>query len=151
MNNGWIHERMGLIGTIDPQTVSNSEVFTDVIDMSKYQKVMAVFMLGNMPAETIVARCVTCDSGGTNAAAFKTASTLSAHASNNDNDQIIIELDGDELAEGGSNAERYVKFGLVTGGSTGGPAACAVFGEVKQPPATNHDLSSIVEIEVDQD
>lgn len=149
--NGWIHERMGLIGTIDPQTVSNSEVFSDVVDMKKYQRVLCIFLCGNMPAETIVARCVTCDSSGTNAAAFKTAATLSAHATTNDNSQILIELDGDELAEGGTNAEQYVKFGLVTGGSTGGPCAAVVLGEVKQPPATNHDLSTIKEIEIDQD
>lgn len=145
------YERAAVIGTIDPQTVSDTEVFSDVIDMKKFHQVMGVFMLGNMAAETIVARCVTCDSAGNNAAALKTASTLTAHATNNDNDQIIISVRGEDLP-GTSNADRYVKFGLVTGGSTGGPAAAVVLGmDPKHGPAEQHDLASVLEIEIDND
>ena len=144
-----LYENMPLIATIDPATVSNTEVFTDVVDMSKYHRVKFTFLLGNMASETITARVVTCDSAGNNAAAFKTATQLAASATANDNDQIIIEVDGDDLAEGASNADRYVKGGLVTGGASGGPACCVVHGEPKQAPGTN--LASVVEIEIDKD
>ncbi len=145
------YEKAAVIGTIDPQTVSNTEKFSDVIDMKDFHQVLCIFMLGNMAAENIVARCVTCDSSGSNAAALKTADTLSAHATNNDNKQIVISVRGEDLP-GTSNANRYVKFGLVTGGSTGGPASAIVLGiDPKHGPAEKHDLATVVEIEIDSD
>ena len=145
------YEKAAVIGTIDPQTVSDTEVFSDVIDMNKFHQVMGVFCVGDMPAEDIVARCVTCDSSGSNAAALKTATTLSGHATNNDNKQIVISVRGEDLP-GTSNADRYVKFGLVTGGSTGGPASCVVLGlDPKYGPGDTHDLATVVEIEIDND
>lgn len=142
--NGALYETFILVGTIDPQTVSNTEVFTDVINMANYQKALFIFALGDMASETIQARVVTCDSAGNNAAAFKTATELAASATANDNDQILIEVDGNDLAEGGTNAEQYVKGGLVTGGATGGPASCMVFAMPKNRPGS--DLASVVEI-----
>lgn len=145
------YERAAVVGTIDPQTVSDTEVFSDVVDMSKFHQVLAVFQTGDMPAETIIARCVTCDSAGSNAAALKTCDTLTAHATNNDNKQIIISVRGEDLP-GTSNADRYVKFGLVTGGSTGGPCNAVVLGmDPKHGPANQHDLATVVEIEIDSD
>lgn len=151
MIQGKMYENFALCATIDSQTVSDTAVTSDVIDMSKWHKIMAVFMLGNMAAETIDCAIYTCDSGGTNGAAFMSATQLAAHATNNDNHQIIIEVDGDQLAEGGTNADRYVMARMITGGSTGGPASCAVFGIPKNGPGTNDDLSTISEIVTDAD
>ena len=145
------YEMAGVIGTIDPQTVVDTEVFSDVIDMQDFHQVMCVFALGNMAAETIIARCVTCDSSGNNIAALKTASTLSAHATDNDNKQIIIAVRGEDLP-GTTNANRYIKFGVITGGSVGGPIGAVALGlEAKHGPANQHDLASVVEIEIDND
>lgn len=144
--NSLMTERAPLIATIDPQTVTTDEVFSDVVDMSKYSRVRATFMGGNMASDgTMVCRCVTCDSAGNNAAAFKTASTVTAGT---DNSQVEIEVTGDDLAEGGANANRYVKFGIVSAGS-GGAVACAVYGEAKEMPGT--DLTTVLEIEIDKD
>ena len=139
---------MGLIGTIDPQTVTTSEVFSDVIDMSKFIDVVATFAGGNMAADgTMVCRAVTCDSAGDNAAAFKTASTVAAGT---DNSQVIIEVSNNDLAGGGTNADRYIKFGIVSAGS-GGPVSCMVHGRAKNGPSSDHDLATVVEIEIDKD
>ena len=145
-----LSEQLGVIGTIDPQTLADTEVFSDVIDMSKYNRIMCIFQTGDMNGSTgsLVARCVTCDSGGTNAAAFKTATTIAAASS--DNKQVIIEVDQNDLAEGGTNANRYVKFGAVSG-TTGGPVSAVVLGESKHRPSTNDDLSTVNEIEIDAD
>lgn len=138
-------EGLALVGTVDPATVANSEVFTDVVDMGALQQAIAVAMLGNMAAETIDFKAYSCDSDGNNAAAItgKAATQLAAHASNNDGKQLVINLrDTDLLASG----KQHVKFGLVTGGATGGPAAVAVFGALRQGRAADSDLSSVAEI-----
>lgn len=145
-----MYEGMPLVATIDPQTVANSAKTSDVIDMSKYERAMAVFALGDMAAETIDCAIYTCDSAGSNGAAFKSASQLAAHASNNDNKQIVIEVDGDDLAEGGTNANRYIMARMVTGGSTGGAACCLVFAQPKQKTGDD-DLASVAEVEIDKD
>ena len=78
-------EGLALVGTVDPATVANTEVFTDVVDMGALQQAIGVAMLGNMAAETIDFKAYSCDSDGNNAAAItgKAATQLAAHASNN--------------------------------------------------------------------
>ena len=144
-----LSEEIAVIGTIDPQTLADTEVFSDVIDMSKYWDVMAVAMIGNMndSTGTLVFRAVTCDSAGSNVAALKTASTLGVVA---DNKQVVIEVTNEDLAGGATNADRYVKFGMISG-STGGPAGCVVLGRSKYGPSSDGDLSTVAEIEIDKD
>jgi hypothetical protein len=143
-----LSEKLALVGTVDPQTITTGEVFTDVIDMSKYHRVMAVFMGGNMASDgSMICRAATCDSGGTNAVSLKTASTV---AVGTDYSQVIIEVDELDLAGGAANKDQYIKFGIVSAGS-GGPVAVAVFGELKQGIAKDYDLATVVEIETDLD
>ena len=138
-------EGLALVGTVDPATVANTEVFTDVVDMGSLQQAIGVAMLGNMAAETIDFKAYSCDSDGNNAAAItgKAATQLAAHASNNDGKQLIINLrDTDLLASG----KQHVKFGIVTGGATGGPAAVVVLGALRQGTAADFDLASVAQI-----
>jgi len=150
--NKMFSEDWAVIGTIDPQTLADSEVFSDVIDMSKFEKVAAIFMTGNMNGSTgsLVARVVTCDSAGSNVAALKTAATIAAAADASDNAQVVIEVDNMDLAEGGTNKDRYVKFGAISG-STGGPVAAVVLGKAFNCPSHALDLASVAEIEIDKD
>lgn len=146
-------EDWAVIGTIDPQTLADSEVFSDVIDMSKFEKVAAIFLTGNMNGSTgsLVARAVTCDSAGSNVAALKTASTIAAAGDASDNAQVVIEVDNEDLAGGTvTTADRYVKFGAVSG-STGGPVAAVVLGKTFHGPSYGQDLASVAEIEIDKD
>lgn len=143
-----LSEMLGLIATIDPQTVTTSEVFSDVVDMSKYTDVMAIFAGGDMAADgSMVCRAVTCDSAGNNAAAFETASTVAAGT---DNSQVIIEVANNDLAGGATNKDRYIKFGIVSAGS-GGPVSCMVLGRAKYGPSSGGDLATVAEIEIDKD
>jgi len=142
--NAGAGEKLALVGTIDPQTVANTEKFTDVVDMSEFHQVLAIAMLGDMAAETIDFTAYICDSDGSNATELKAAAQLSAHASDNDNKQIAIQVRADEL---GPLGKRYVKFGLVTGNTTGGAASVAVIGvDGRYQPEADNDLSSVVQI-----
>ncbi len=143
--NSLMSEGLAVVGTIDPATLANSEVFTDVVDLGGLQQCMAILLLGNIAAETVDFKCYSCDSDGSNAAAISglAATQLAAHASNNDNKQIVICVrDTDLLASG----KQHVKFGAVTGGATGGPAAAVVLGAPRQGLASASDLSTVVEI-----
>lgn len=143
--NAKLSESVAVVGVINPATVANTEVFTTVVDMGANVQAVAVAMIGNIPAETVDFKAYSCDSDGNNAAAItgRAATQLAAHASNNDNKQLIINVrDGDLVASG----KQHVKFGLVTGGATGGPCAVVVMGAPRQGIASGNDLSSVAEI-----
>ena len=143
--NSKLSEAVAVVGVINPATVANTEVFTTVVDLGANRQAIAIAMIGNVPAETIDFKAYSCDSDGNNAAAItgRAATQLAAHASNNDNKQLIINIrDGDLIASG----KQHVKFGLVTGGATGGPCAVVVLGAPRQGNASANDLSSVVEI-----
>lgn len=137
-------ERAAVIATIDPQTVVNSELFSDVIDCKLWHEVMGVALLGNVAAETIDFRVCTCDSDGSNPTTLKASTQLAAHASNNDNKQLVLNVLSSALL---ATNKRYVKFGLVTGGASGGPACVVALGmKPRYGPASDNDLSSVAEI-----
>jgi hypothetical protein len=143
--NSKLSEAVAVVGTIDPATVANTEVFTDVVDLGANRQAVAIALIGNVPAETIDFKAYSCDSDGNNAAAItgRAATQLAAHASNNDGKQMVINVrDGDLLASG----KQHVKFGLVTGGATGGPCAVVVLGAPRQGLASGNDLASVAEI-----
>lgn len=140
-----LSEALAVVGVIDPQTLASSETFTDVVDMGALQQVVAVLLTGNMAAETIDFKAYSCDSDGSNAAAItgRAATQLAAHATNNDNKQLVINLRDTDLSASG---KQHAKFGFVTGGATGGPVAVAVLGSPRQGLASANDLASVAEI-----
>lgn len=140
-------EKCALVGRVNPQTVANTEKFTDVLDMSKWGQALGIALLGDMAAEAIDFKCYTCASDGSGAVQLKAATQLAAHASNNDNKQIVMNVRVDEVITASTQTKQYVKFGLVTGGATGGPACVVALGlKPRFGPGTDDDVSSVVEV-----
>jgi hypothetical protein len=144
-----LSEELGIIATIDPQTVTTAEVCSDVVDMSKYTDVMAIFAGGNMASDgSMICVAYTCAAAGTSAVALKTATTVAAGT---DNTQVVIEVNNNDLAGGtATTADRYIKFGITSAGS-GGPVACIVLGRAKNGPSSDNNLGTVNEIEIHKD
>ena len=103
-----------------------------------------IALLGNMAAETIDFKAYSCDSNGSNAAALKSATQLAANAAANDNTQVAIGVRAEDMQASG---KQYVKFGLVTGGATGGPSAVLALGvDAKFQPASAANLASVQQL-----
>lgn len=130
--------------TIDPQTVANTAKVGDYVDMADYDQVMFVFETGDMAAETIdCAVYEATDSSGTGAQSLRAATQLAAHATNNDNSQVVIVVRADELTDG----FRYVAPRMVTGGATGGVASAVGIGiALRAGLPTDNDLATVKEI-----
>lgn len=135
-------EALAVVATVDPVTVTNTELFTDVVDMSKYHQALGILLLGNIAADTVDFKAYTCDANGSNAVALTSAAQLAANATANDGVQVLINVRQNDLL---SSGKQYVKFGVVSG-STGGPMAVAVLGEPRQGYAADADLASVVQI-----
>lgn len=139
-------DSLAIAGVINPQTVANTQRNSGAIDVSKWSALIFIFALGDMAAETIDVGVESCDSDGTSNAADitgKQATQLAAHASNNDNKQIVIGLVSADLVASG---KQYCRATMVTGNTTGGPASCIVLGIPRYLPAEGVDLASVVQI-----
>ena len=149
MSNASVHslaEGLAVAGIITPATTANSQRNTAAIDLSKWDQLLFIFQLGDMANEAIDFGVETCDSDGTSNAVDitgKQATQLAASASANDGKQVVIGVKSTDLI---ANGKQYVRGTMVTGGPTGGPAACVVLGIPRYGPASGVDLSSVVEI-----
>ncbi len=144
MNPNAVAEALAILSTIDPGTVNSTPKVGDWVPVKNYQKLLAVFLLGDIAAETIDCSVQEAtDGSGTGAQAYKAATQLAAHATNNDNKQIVIEIDCSKVSAGFT----HVAPRMVTGGATGGPGAAVILGVVNRyDPASDGDLATVVEI-----
>lgn len=137
-------EKLGLVGVMGPRTVANAEQFTNPVDMARFHQCVGFALLGDMAAETINFTAYSCDSDGSNSAPLKAAAQLVGSASGNDNSQVLINVRAEDLQTTG---KRFVRFGLVTGGATGGQAAILALGvDSRFQPASDFDLASVKQI-----
>lgn len=148
MFNSKAYGAMPVVGALAPVTVKNSEAFTSVVDMATNLSVAAVLAIGDVASEGITFRCVACDSDGNNPTATLTGKTLTitAHASSNDAKQHVIQLTAGELAAIQST-KRYVKFGVVTDNTVGGPMSIVVHGVAPRYGAgSSADAATVVNV-----
>lgn len=137
-------QAVAVLGTVDPQTITTVELFTDVLDMSKFEEAMGILLTGDLASSTVDFAVYTCDSDGSNAVELHDIAQASASASANDNKQWVINVRAEQIVT--ASTKRYIKFGVVLSGS-GGPAAVVALGfHARHKPANRHNLSSVVEI-----
>jgi hypothetical protein len=139
-------EGLAVVGVANPATTTSTARVTGAIDVSKFDQVLFVFQLGDMANETFDCGVQTVDSDGTSNAVNitgKQATQLAASASANDNKQIVIAIKSTDLI---ANGKRYVRGRMVTGNTTGGPAAILAIGTSHYGPGDANDLSSVVEV-----
>jgi hypothetical protein len=136
-NEGW-----KVIAVRNPATLNSTPGLSDVVDMSKYRSVMAILLLGDMAAETIDFSLQTDSASAFNVdvQTLVAATQLAAHASNNDNKQIILHAVVEKMKAG----HRYLRARAVTGNTTGGPAAMILLGEPRYSNEAN--LSAVAEV-----
>ena len=153
MLNLLLHEKYGIVATIDPAACTAS--YSDYVDMAKFEELCAILLLGDMSAHAIdFALYAYTDEAAGNETAIKAITQLAADAALNDSDQAIISLrnndvsakdDATTLAAGGL---RYVRAKITSTSQTGYSAA-VVLGAPKQGLGYASDLASVVEIETD--
>lgn len=137
-------EEWAVIGTIDPVSQTAATVYTDDVDMSLFEQVMLVAMTGALgTGGTIIASLASGTAASpTTDVTGKTSATLAdSPATADDNQQVIVNLRGDELTEG----HRYVRGKVIVGVATsliGG----VLLGKAKSLPSSDNDLASVSEI-----
>jgi len=112
-------------------TITSTQTYTGTIDAALYDEVVFELFLGDMAAETIDFRIEECTAAdGTGAQSLLAATQLAAHASNNDNEHIVLAVRTTKLTSG----YRYLRGRAITGDTVGGPACIVGRGVPRYKP-----------------
>lgn len=148
-----ISERLAIVATIDPDNYSASTYATDVVDMSRYRRVIFVLLTGDLGSATatlqlqVYANTTNAASGGTaiTSKVFTAATFSGSGSANGDDKQGIIEVTGAEVAAALTGA-RYVYAVLTVGTAASDCAVAVLASNARYDPASDNDLASVKEI-----
>ncbi|TXH18872.1 MAG: hypothetical protein E6R03_01430 [Hyphomicrobiaceae bacterium] len=139
------HDKVTLVGTIDPASVSVGSVNTDVIDMSKFHKALFVLTTGVLGASATVDFGIYGDtaSGGSFATPVTGKAITQIVKASGDNVQTFVEVNGNDLRLQGFTHIR----GKLTVGTAASIAAVTVLAtEFNYGTADDNKLSTLGQI-----
>lgn len=135
-------EKVAVVGVVDPVAAVTTVTYTAAIDMGLFMQAMGIFLLGNMPNEIITVGVYPCNAAGNARGAAIKSTVVAAHATSNDNTQVVIGIRRENLL-GQALYDRYVQFGIAIAGA-GGPAAAVALGvDPIYGPGSDYDLASV--------
>jgi hypothetical protein len=137
-------EACAIVSVVDPDANAAGTLAGDVIDMSKFDRIMAICMAGTLgTSATLDFKLQSSNaSGGTYADITGKAITQLTQAGTDSDKQAVINLRADELPEG----DRYVRVQHVTAVATSDSAAIVLGFSPAYAPASDNDLASVDEI-----
>ncbi|KKL46550.1 hypothetical protein LCGC14_2344430 [marine sediment metagenome] len=149
MSNLLPSEVAAVLATIDPDANSNATYLSDAIDMSRFDAILAVILVGTMAGTSTINASFTqaTASGGTYKAISpaKAMTALSQAVSPDDSDkQVLMNLRAEELDI--DHGYRYVKLSLVVGVAESDCGAVVLGFGSRFGPAYDNDLASVAEI-----
>ncbi len=140
------YEGWAVVGTVDPDALTATAHLSDAIDMSKYDEILAVVLVGDLGTNATVDAKLTqaTTSGGTYKDVTGKAITQLTKASPDDSDkQALISCRGEDLDM--DSDYRYVKLSVTVGTATSDGGA-VVLGRPKSGLASGVDLASVAEM-----
>lgn len=151
-------ETVAVVATIDPDAYAHGAQNSDYVDMSDFESLMAVLLLGAVPdtSTTIDFKLQQATSSGGAGVKDITGKAITQIASGSPaagDKQAIINLRAEELdIAGGFRYVRAVATGADSGSPADSPANTIDYGAVllgfnpKHGPASDNDLASVAEI-----
>jgi hypothetical protein len=139
--SSWLHERLGVVSTIDPANLNNATNNGDYVDMSKFHEIIAVLQLGAIDSTVDFSLRQADDVGGTNEAAVSGKSITQLTGGTQDNNTYVISLKSEELTGSG----RYVRPRVTMGNGTSNFGCVLVLGVPRFGPATDDDLAQVAQ------
>ena len=135
-------EEWAILGTVDPDANTANTYYSDDIDMSLFEQIAGILLVGAGAESTIDFSFVSGTAASPTTAVTNKSITqlVNSPSGTHDDKQYIINLRGDELTEG----HRYVRAKFVT--SATADSAVVVIGKAKSLPASDNDLASVAEI-----
>jgi len=136
-----IYVMLGITGVLNGATPVDSAC----VDAKAPRKILAVFALGDVAAGITCSIIKASDTSGTGAVVIKTATILAAHATNNDQAQVLINLDQAEL----DTAKPFLGLRIVADGAETGRYSAVLYGAfARETPLSSLDHAKVLQIVV---
>lgn len=140
-------ERVAVVATIDPASLTANTYVSDWVDMSKFESVLAVLSIGAMTTNGTVdakLRQAKDSSGGSAKDITGKAITQLTEAGEDDNKQVELQVRSDELDVAGGFS--YVALSVTTATAASLGSAVLLGFHPSYGPASDNDLASVDEI-----
>lgn len=122
-------------------TANSTPLVTSYVSAAQAGRITLIACLGDMASETIDVQLYQGQGGSTGAKALKAITQLAAHATSNDNIQVVLSVDTNDLDVDGGYT--HVAGRCVTGGATGGTVDLIVLGsQLRFQPASLVDATT---------
>jgi hypothetical protein len=131
-----LNEQLAVVATIDPST-STTTTTTDVIDMSRYDRVLFIVSIGTVAGTTDFL----VQSGTATGTVTTSVVSMVQWSATADNQQALIEVDASALGE----RHRYITGQIKTGGANLF-SVVALGARARYKPASDDDLASVTQI-----
>lgn len=140
-----LSEKLAVVSVIDPDAYDTGAQTGDWVDMSKFNRIMFIFMAGAMASTATLDGAIheATDVNGTAARAISGKSiTQLTEASTDDDKQAIVEVDAGDLSAGYDFVAPVMTVGVdvIDSGCVG------LAGVPRYHPASTDDLASVDEI-----
>lgn len=147
--NKLFSEEWAVVGVVDPDAYAAGQQLTAAIDMSQYEQVAAVLLLGDRSAGVSVdlAFHSSATSGGSySAISGKSIAQIADESplSGASNKQVILNLRGSEVTSNNQYVKAVLTLALSPTANT--DVAVIVFGRARHLPADDNDISSVKEV-----
>jgi hypothetical protein len=139
-------EKIAVCAALDPVSVSTVQ-YTGAIDMSIFHQALGIFSIGVVGDGAITCQVFPCNSAGNARGSALKAASMTESSGSCHNKQIVIGIRGEELLDQ-ATYNRYVQFAVTCAG-TGLACVIGLGVDCKYGPASDHDSSTVVEIEDD--
>lgn len=156
MASEWFHQKLAIVGTIDPAKMSTSgatssttAAWTDAVDMEVFEKAIFIVQTNTVAASSGVTLTVYADSASATGGMTSAIATSTTLKNANDDSQVWVEVDTEDMNVDGR--DRYVRGKLVVAPTTGtkgtATVSCVVLGaNPYYRPASAYDLATVVQI-----
>lgn len=145
--NRLFSEDVAIVATVDPDVLTAATHTSDWVDMTMFQQIMAIVMVGTLGSSATVDAKLeqATDSSGTGAKDITSAAiTQLTQAGSDDDKQAIINLNADQLDVANDFTHVRLSITVATASSDGG--GIVLGRKARYQPASDNDLSTVDEI-----
>ena len=143
MTNAVGTEKFAVVGTIDPDVLAAGQHDSDSVDMSLFESVTVIAMVGTLGSSATVA-CVVKSGAvdGTFGNTVDTASTLTQASTDQSDRQVVFNIRGEDLTAG----DRYLRLEMTVAVASSDGGAILLGHNPRYSPASDSDLASVEQI-----
>lgn len=143
----WYHQKMAIVGAIDPKTTSSAEtVWFDAVDCDVFERVIFIVQTNTVAANTTLTLTVYSDDASATGGMTNAIATSTSLTNGNDDTQIWVEVDTEDFDVDSRHRYCRAKVVVAGSGSTATYSGIALGANCRYHPASAYDLATVAQV-----